>query len=95
LHYEPIINWALILINLIGFFIMGEDKRRARIHQYRIPERTLWLFAFIGGAIGTTLGMKIFRHKTKHTSFKIGFPLLAIIEIILFFLFYKHIINQS
>ena len=63
---------------------MGEDKKRARKHQYRISERTLWLVAFFGGAIGTTAGMQVYRHKTKHTSFKFGFPILAIIEFIIF-----------
>jgi uncharacterized membrane protein YsdA (DUF1294 family) len=41
----------------------------------------------LGGAVGTTLGMQLFRHKTKHLSFKIGFPLLAVIELILFIYF--------
>ncbi|MEH7108144.1 DUF1294 domain-containing protein [Bacillus sp. JJ1764] len=73
-----------LIINLIGFIIMGVDKKKAEKHQYRIPERTLWLVALFGGAIGTTAGMQLFRHKTKHASFKFGFPLLAIIELILF-----------
>ena len=63
---------------------MGEDKKRAKRHQYRISERTLWLVAIFGGAIGTTAGMQVYRHKTKHTSFKFGFPILAIIEFIIF-----------
>jgi uncharacterized membrane protein YsdA (DUF1294 family) len=73
-----------IVINLIGLIIMKVDKQKAIKHQYRISEKTLWIIAIIGGAIGTTLGMNIFRHKTKHLSFKIGFPLLSIIEILLF-----------
>jgi uncharacterized membrane protein YsdA (DUF1294 family) len=64
---------------------MWVDKKRAIKHQYRIRERTLWLTAFIGGAVGTTAGMQLFRHKTKHVSFKWGFPLLAAVEVILFF----------
>jgi len=75
---------AVIVMNLVGLLIMGEDKKRAKKHQYRISERTLWLVAIFGGAIGTTAGMQAFRHKTKHTSFKLGFPLLAILEIIIF-----------
>jgi uncharacterized membrane protein YsdA (DUF1294 family) len=63
--------------------IMGIDKKRAIKHKYRIRERTLWLVAIFGGAVGTTIGMQVYRHKTKHLSFKIGFPLLAIMEIVL------------
>ncbi|HEY2421876.1 MAG TPA: DUF1294 domain-containing protein [Neobacillus sp.] len=75
---------AFFAMNVIGLLIMGEDKKRAKKHQYRIRERTLWLVALFGGAIGTTVGMQLYRHKTKHLTFKIGFPLLAVGEIILF-----------
>lgn len=60
---------------------MYSDKKKARNHQYRISERTLWLIAIFGGALGSTLGMKWFRHKTKHTSFKWGLPALTILEL--------------
>lgn len=75
---------AVIVMNLIGLLIMGEDKKRAKKHEYRISERTLWMVAIFGGAIGTTAGMQFYRHKTKHTSFKLGFPILAILEMIIF-----------
>ena len=74
---------AYIIMNLIGLFVMKADKDRARKHQYRISENTLWLIALLGGAVGTTVGMQRYRHKTKHLSFKVGFPLLAVAEIIL------------
>ncbi|CRK84366.1 DUF1294 domain-containing protein [Neobacillus massiliamazoniensis] len=74
---------VLLIMNIIGLMIMGIDKNRAIKHKYRIRERTLWLVAIFGGAIGTTIGMQVYRHKTKHLSFKIGFPLLAILEIVL------------
>ena len=72
-----------VIMSLIGLFIMGEDKKRAKKHQYRISERTLWLVALFGGAIGTTAGMQFYRHKTKHLAFQIGFPFLAGVELIL------------
>jgi uncharacterized membrane protein YsdA (DUF1294 family) len=72
-----------LMMNLIGLFIMGADKKRAQKHQYRISERSLWMVAILGGAVGTTAGMQLYRHKTKHTSFKIGFPFLAGIELVL------------
>jgi uncharacterized membrane protein YsdA (DUF1294 family) len=72
-----------LMMNLVGIFIMGADKKRAQKHQYRISENTLWLVAILGGAVGTTAGMQLYRHKTKHMQFKIGFPLLAGIELLL------------
>jgi len=74
---------AYLVMNLVGLLIMGEDKKRAKKHQYRIRERTLWLVALFGGAAGTTIGMQLYRHKTKHVWFKIGFPALAIVELVL------------
>lgn len=77
----------LLIINVIGVLIMYVDKQKAKRGQYRIPEATLWKVAFAGGAVGTTIGMKIFRHKTKHTSFKVGFPAVALLESALVFYF--------
>jgi uncharacterized membrane protein YsdA (DUF1294 family) len=73
-----------LLMNVIGLLIMKVDKSRAKKRQYRISEKTLWLVAIFGGAVGATAGMKLYRHKTKHITFKVGFPLLAIAEIVLF-----------
>ncbi|MGJ7920470.1 DUF1294 domain-containing protein [Neobacillus sp. LXY-4] len=85
---ETILNWYLFIINLIGFLVMGEDKRRARQHQYRISERTLWQLAGFGGATAMTIAMKLFHHKTKHQAFKIGFPLLALLQFALYLYFF-------
>ena len=73
----------LLLINLIGFSAMGIDKYKAKKNKWRIPEAALFLFAFLWGSLGTTLGMKVFRHKTKHWYFKFGMPLILILQIAL------------
>ena len=77
----------LLIINLIGFFSMFLDKQKAKRGKWRIPEKTLFLFALIGGSLGTTLGMHAFRHKTKHWYFKFGMPLILIIQLVLAFYF--------
>ena len=71
-----------IVINVIGFLLMGIDKFRARRRGFRIPEATLFIIAIIGGSIGSLLGMHIFRHKTRHRSFTIGMPVILVIQII-------------
>lgn len=78
-----IITVYLILFNLIGFFIMLIDKKKAEKHKWRIKESTLLLVAAFGGSIGMLLGMKTFRHKTKHKKFTIGVPATLIIQIVL------------
>ena len=72
-----------IVINLIGLAVMGIDKRKAIKNAYRIPESTLFCIALLGGALGTTLGMRIFRHKTKHWYFVLGMPLIFFVQLAL------------
>lgn len=71
-----------IIINLIGFFIMWLDKRKAIKGAWRIPEKTLFIITALGGGIGTIAGMYTFRHKTQKIAFIIGFPLITILEIV-------------
>ena len=73
----------LLLINIAAFALMGTDKHRARRHMWRIPEKTLFLSAILGGSIGAILGMRTFRHKTKHPSFTIGMPLILLIQLVI------------
>ncbi|MGN1402559.1 MAG: DUF1294 domain-containing protein [Bacillus sp. (in: firmicutes)] len=78
----PMLLIILAFINMYGFFIMGIDKRKARNGVHRIPEKSLWLVSVVCGAIGTTAGMYHFRHKTRHPSFRIGLPVIALLQII-------------
>ena len=73
----------LLMINIIGFFMMWSDKRKAKKGKWRIPEQTLFVVTALGGGIGTIAGMYTFRHKTKKLKFTIGLPALVILEIIL------------
>ncbi len=70
----------LVAVNLAAFVLMGADKRRAKRGAWRISERALFLPALLGGALGGTLGMRAFRHKTKHWYFRWGLPLLLILQ---------------
>ena len=73
----------LTVINLAGFFSMFIDKRRAIKNKWRISEQTLFIIAIVGGSIGSLLGMRIFRHKTKHIQFTFGIPAILIMQIII------------
>ena len=70
--------------NALAFFAMGWDKRCARLNERRIPENTLLLMALCGGGTGAWLGMKQFRHKTRHWRFSLGLPVIALFQIGLF-----------
>lgn len=71
----------LAAVNLAAFALMGLDKRRARRGTWRFSEKALFLPALLGGALGGTLGMKAFRHKTRHWYFRFGFPLLLLLQL--------------
>ncbi|HET7627387.1 MAG TPA: DUF1294 domain-containing protein [Bacillales bacterium] len=77
----------LIAVNVIGFIQMGYDKRQAKTGGRRTPEARLFLIALIGGSAGVYAGMKIWHHKTKHASFRIGIPLLFVVNLSLYVFF--------
>lgn len=72
----------LLLINVTGLLLMLADKQKARKNRWRIPELTLMGVAAIGGSLGTLMGMRLFRHKTKHPKFYIGVPILLAIQVV-------------
>ena len=82
---KPILYVILILAiwNLITFLMMGYDKRRAIKGGWRVPEKRLFLCSFFFGGPGIALGMKVFRHKTQHWSFKILVPLSILADVAL------------
>lgn len=79
----------VIVINIIGYTVMGVDKKRAIRGAWRISEASLFLIAFLGGALGCTLGMQVFRHKTRHWYFKYGMPAIFIVESLLLLFLYR------
>lgn len=77
---EAIIIYFFV-INLVTFFMMWYDKRRAINNKWRVKESTLFILALIGGEIGGMIGMKKFHHKTQKNYFKYGFPAIFIFHI--------------
>lgn len=70
----------LLFMNILGFSLMGADKRKARRRQWRIPEKTLFLASLLGGSVGTLAGMYFFHHKTRHWYFVVGMPAILILQ---------------
>ena len=80
----------LFIINIITFIYMGLDKRKAKKHSFRIPEKVLLTLSFLGGSLGTLIAMHCFHHKTQKTIFKVGVPLLLIINIFMIISVYSY-----
>jgi len=78
------VGWGLWLaVNLFAFALYGVDKARAKRGAWRIPEKTLLAAAWLLGGVGAWLGMRVFRHKTKHLRFAYGVPLAALVSFVL------------
>lgn len=71
----------LAVINAVTFLLYGIDKLKAKKNAWRIKESTLLIFALIGGSLGALAGMYAFHHKTKHLKFKLGVPLILILQV--------------
>ena len=73
----------VVIINLVTFFLFGEDKRRAKKKKWRIPEKVLFVLAAVGGSVGAIAGMWAFRHKTKHWYFVYGMPAILAAQLLI------------
>ncbi|MGI6605865.1 MAG: DUF1294 domain-containing protein [Peptococcia bacterium] len=73
---------GIVAINLITFFLCGLDKYKAQRGLWRIPEKSFLLMAAAFGAGGILVGMKVFRHKTRHPLFTIGMPCMLAFNLV-------------
>ena len=73
-------GWAGIM-SLANFCLMGFDKRRTRREGWRVRERTFFIVALLGGALGGVTGMFFFRHKTRHWYFRYGLPAILLLQL--------------
>lgn len=92
--FQTLLVIYLLVVNIVGFAMMGMDKRKAIKGAWRIPEASLFLVAIIGGSVGSILGMETFRHKTKHWYFKYGMPAILILQIGIGLFFVNNVINN-
>lgn len=70
------------VMSIVGFLSMYVDKTKAKRRKWRTPEWVLFLIAVLFGGVGSTAGMYVFRHKTRHWYFKVFMPCLAVIDIV-------------
>ena len=79
----------LIVLNIIGFAIMGIDKWKAKKRTFRVPEATLFIISIIGGSMGSILGMYVFHHKTRHWYFVYGMPFILLLQLAIIYILYS------
>ncbi|WP_254454466.1 DUF1294 domain-containing protein [Flavobacterium sp. M31R6] len=88
-----ILLYTFLTVNLIAFVLMGYDKQLAIKNKNRISEQTLLFLVVLGGTIGSSLAMSIFRHKTAKTNYLLKFFGIVSFQIIIIItLFYLDLI---
>ena len=88
-----IVSIALVILNLISFSLMAYDKHCAKAGKWRVSEKALFIAAACFGGLGGVLGMAVCRHKTRHWYFRLFFPVLLILQIVLLVLGYGRLLN--
>lgn len=73
--------YYFLFISLVAFIVTVHDKRAARKEAWRVPEKTLFIIASLGGALAMYPTMLLIRHKTLHKRFMIGLPVIIVIQI--------------
>ncbi|MFY9283526.1 MAG: DUF1294 domain-containing protein [Miniphocaeibacter sp.] len=58
-----------VFINILTFVFYGVDKYKASKNQYRISEFFLLSLVVIGGFLGSSFGMLLFKHKLSKKKF--------------------------
>ena len=75
--------YGLVILNLLTFGLFALDKHKAKSGSWRIPEVVLLLLSAIGGSIGALMAMTLFYHKTQKKAFRIGIPVMLILQLVL------------
>lgn len=75
--------YYFLAVSVIGAVVCIYDKLAAQRGWKRVPERTLFFWALVGGGPGVYLTMLLIRHKTLHRSFMLGIPAIMLLQIVI------------
>lgn len=72
--------YYFIAVSVIGAIVCIYDKLAAARGWRRVPERTLFFWALVGGGPGVFACMLLIRHKTLHRIFMLGIPAVMVLQ---------------
>ena len=72
----------IVVINIVTFLAFAYDKYRAKKGGWRIKNIFLLGLSFIGGSLGGLLGMSLTRHKSRKSYYRIGLPLMVLMQVL-------------
>ena len=81
-EYLTVIALWLAVISVITAAVTVADKLKAKRGSRRIPEKTLFALALLGGGVAEYFTMRLIRHKTLHKSFMLGLPAIIILQLV-------------
>jgi uncharacterized membrane protein YsdA (DUF1294 family)/cold shock CspA family protein len=75
-------SWLVLYYgaSIITYGIYARDKTAAQNAGWRVPEMTLHLLSLVGGWPSALIAQVLLRHKTRKTSFLIGYWLTVILN---------------
>ena len=72
----------IAVVSLCSVIVCIYDKKISKRGdvKLRIPEKSLFIWSAVGGSVAMYITMHLIRHKTKHTSFMVGIPVIIILQ---------------
>jgi uncharacterized membrane protein YsdA (DUF1294 family) len=80
-----IIFLIYLFASAVTFIFYARDKSAAREVRWRTPERTLHLWALLGGWPGALLAQRVLHHKSRKRSFQVIFWASAALNCLVIF----------
>ena len=71
-----------MIVNLLSVIVCKADKAAAKKSKQRVPEKTLFMLSFLGGATAMYITMLNIRHKTKHLRFMLTLPVIILLQMV-------------
>ncbi|MBQ2694620.1 MAG: DUF1294 domain-containing protein [Clostridia bacterium] len=79
--FSDLLTIYFVAVLIVAAIMTLADKFFAKKGMWRIPEATLMLVGFLGGALSMYITMRTIRHKTKHKKFMIGLPIMIALHV--------------
>ncbi len=70
----------LLVMSIVAIAVTVHDKKAAKRHRRRVPERVLLILAALSGCVAMYVTMRVIHHKTLHPKFMIGIPIIFAME---------------
>ena len=78
------LSWVAALVGAVWgvtWLVYAWDKRRAGLHERRVPEVVLLGLALAGGSPSAAVAMLVLRHKTRKGSFLVKFAGVVAVQV--------------